>query len=179
MRRNNSKWNCPKQTYTLASIDVDLLKIFGIQGILLDLDNTIVSEDDCYLSPGAEAWIKQAKLQGLIFFILSNGKWHYRAKAWSQRLKIPLINPARKPFTCAFRRALKFMKLTPKQVVVIGDSCHTDILEAWFIGCYSIQVAILPHPLRWWEKILGKRVQTPYPHTQELWKNDFLYNNLL
>ncbi|MGH7999795.1 MAG: YqeG family HAD IIIA-type phosphatase [Brasilonema sp.] len=164
----------PCQLNRLADLEIDLLKNAGIEGVILDLDNTIVSEDDRYTSPGAEAWIKQAKLQDLKFCILSNGKREDRAKAWSNRLEIPIINPARKPFPFAFRKALNEMQLEPKQVVVIGDSRHTDILGAWLVGCPSIQVATLPHPFRWWEKLFGKRVQTPYPSGHELWDNDFL-----
>lgn len=165
-------FNFPKETYRLASIELEWLKNSGIKGVILDLDNTIVSEDDRYFSPGAEAWIKQAKLQELKFFILSNGKRRYRVKYWSHRLDIPAINPARKPFPFAFRKALTHMQLKPKQVVVIGDSRHTDMLGAWLVGCPSIQVATLPHPFRWWEKLLGKRVQTPYPAGHELWDID-------
>lgn len=128
----------PCQLNRLADLDIDLLKNVGIKGIILDLDNTIVSEDDHYTSPGAEAWVKQAKLQDFKFFILSNGKRKCRAKAWSNRLDIPIINPARKPFSFAFRKALNEMQLEPKQVVVIGDSRHTDILGAWLVGCPSI-----------------------------------------
>lgn len=170
---NISSYTFPQTADTLASIELDCLKVFGIQGIILDLDNTIVSEDDRYLSPGAEAWIKRAKLYGFKFFILSNGKRRYRVKAWSHRLDIPAINPAKKPFPFAFIKASKHMQLKLKQVVVIGDSRHTDILGAWLVGCHSIQVATLPHPFRWWEKLLGKRVQTPYPYAHELWKNKF------
>ncbi|HEY9903085.1 MAG TPA: YqeG family HAD IIIA-type phosphatase, partial [Candidatus Sericytochromatia bacterium] len=115
---------------------------------------------------------KEAKLQGFKFFILSNGKRRYRVKFWSHRLDIPAINPARKPFPFAFHKALTSMQLKAKQVVVIGDSRHTDMLGALLIGCPSIQVATLPHPFRWWEKLLGKRVQTPYPSDHELWEVD-------
>ncbi len=163
------KSNLPTEAYRLASIEIELLKIAGIQGVILDLDNTIVSEDDRYLSPGAEAWIEQAKSADIKFYILSNGKRRYRVKYWSHRLDIPAINPAKKPFPCAFRKAIKHLRLKPKQVVVIGDSRHTDMLGAWFVGCPFIQVATLPHPFRWWEKLFGKRVQTPYPTDGELW----------
>jgi hypothetical protein len=169
-------YKLPREAYRLASIELDLLILSGIRGVILDLDNTIISEDDCYISPGAEAWIGQAKVEGVKFFILSNGKRHYRVKFWSHRLGIPAINPAKKPFPFAFRKALKYMHLKPKQVVVIGDSRHTDMLGAWLVGCPSIQVATLPHPFRWWEKLLGKRVQTPYPDGQELWDNKYFYN---
>ncbi|MHC5718966.1 MAG: YqeG family HAD IIIA-type phosphatase, partial [Nostoc sp.] len=47
----------PRRAYTLASIEINSLKTWRIQGIILDLDNTIVSEDDQYLSPNAEDWI--------------------------------------------------------------------------------------------------------------------------
>ncbi|BAY48497.1 hypothetical protein SAMD00079811_61220 [Scytonema sp. HK-05] len=162
----------PRRAYTLASIQIDWLKTCGIKGVILDLDNTIVSEDDRYLSPDAEDWIAQAKLAGLKFFILSNGKRSYRVKYWSARLDIPAINPAKKPFPPAFRKAIASLQLQPQQVVVIGDGLHTDVLGAWFSGCCSIQVATLPHPLRWWEKLGGKWVQTPYPKGGELWDFD-------
>ncbi|MGE5655704.1 MAG: YqeG family HAD IIIA-type phosphatase [Actinomycetota bacterium] len=166
----------PQRAYTLASIETDFLKNQGIQGVILDLDNTVVSEDDRYVSPNAEAWIAAAKRTGIQFFILSNGKRRYRVNTWSERLGIPAINPARKPFPPAFRKALKYMQLTPKQVVVIGDSLHTDRLGAWLIGCPFIQVASLPHPPRWWERLFGKWVQIPYPSHYPLWPLDAVKN---
>lgn len=168
-------FNFPRQAYNLAHIDLDSLMADGIKGIILDLDNTIVSEDDRYISPGAEAWIARAHQAGMRFFILSNGKRRYRVEAWCRRLDIPAISPAKKPFPRAFRCALTRMQLCPEQVVVIGDSRHTDILGAWLVGCPSIQVATLPHPFRWWERLLGKRVQTPYPASHELWNCDITY----
>lgn len=166
------KYKLPKRFLRLASIDLDLLNKCGIQGIILDLDNTLVSEDDYYLSPGGEDWIKLAQLKGFKFYILSNGKRRYRVKYWSHRLNIPAINPARKPFPFAFRKAMAYMQLKSKQIAVIGDSLHTDALGARISGHFFIQVASLPHPPRWWERILGRWVQIPYPHKGELWRFD-------
>ncbi|MBK1986961.1 YqeG family HAD IIIA-type phosphatase [Sphaerospermopsis aphanizomenoides BCCUSP55] len=158
------------QVYKLAQIDINSLTKSGIRGIILDLDNTIISEDDHYLSPLAENWLIQAKLAGLNFFILSNGKRIYRVKYWSERLNIPAISPAKKPFPKSFKQAMAKMQLEPKQVIVIGDSLHTDVVGAWLCGCSCIQVATLPHPPRWWEKLAGKWVQKPYPNHTELGK---------
>lgn len=166
------KSQLPKQAITLACIDLSQLSLAGIKGVILDLDNTIVSEDDRYLSPGAEAWILQAKQQGFRFFVLSNGKRQYRVDAWRQRLEVPILSPAKKPFPKSFRRALMQMELAPHQVMVIGDSRHTDVLGAWLVGCSCIQVTTLPHPPRWWEKLCGRLVQIPYPPEQELWDMD-------
>lgn len=156
----------------LALIDFKFLQSLKIQGILLDLDNTVISEDDRYLSPHAEAWIAQAKKLGFKFYLLSNGKRRYRVQYWSARLEIPAFSPARKPFPFSFYRALKAMGLRPIEAIAIGDSFHTDILGSWLAGCHSLQVASLPHPPRWWEKLFGKWVQTPYPSDRELWRVD-------
>ncbi|MBN3896014.1 MAG: YqeG family HAD IIIA-type phosphatase [Nostoc sp. NOS(2021)] len=162
----------PPRASTLASIEINWLKTCSIQGIILDLDNTIVSEDDQYLSPCAEDWITQAKLAGLQFFILSNGKRRYRVKYWSHRLDIPALSPAKKPFPPAFQQAIAYMQLPAKRILVIGDSLHTDFVGALLSGCSYIQVASLPHPPRWWEKLAGRWVQISYPSGGELWDFD-------
>jgi uncharacterized protein len=159
----------------LAAIDLDRLIDSGIKGIILDLDNTIVSEDDRYISPYAIDWIVQAKKLGFKLFMLSNGKRNYRVRYWSAYLEIPAINPARKPFPGAFHQAMRSMQLAPDRVVVIGDSFHTDLVGAWLVGCHQIQVASLPHPPRWWEKLIGRYVQIAYPIDCELW--DFQSSN--
>jgi HAD superfamily phosphatase (TIGR01668 family) len=164
-----------RRSDVLAEIDLDRLIDSGIEGIILDLDNTIVSEDDRYLSPHAIDWIVRAKKQGFQLFILSNGKRNYRVKYWSEYLDIPAINPARKPFPRAFRKAMRAMQLAPDRVVVIGDSLHTDLMGAWIVGCPHIQVASLPHPPRWWEKLIGKYIQIAYPIDCEL--GDFQSSN--
>lgn len=170
--KKQGKYTLPKRVIRLDSIDLDLLKACGIQGIMLDLDNTLVSEDDYYLSPNGEDWIKFAQVEGFKFFILSNGKRRYRVEYWSHRLNIPAINPARKPFPFGFRKARAYMQLKSKQIVVIGDSLHTDVIGAWIAGHKCIQVTSLPHPARWWEKLLGRWLHTPYPYKDELWRFD-------
>jgi uncharacterized protein len=168
-KRKTNSFNFPKRIHSVASINLDWLIESGIQGAIIDLDNTIISEDDRYLSPNAVDWIHQAIKLGMKIFILSNGKRNYRVQYWSHYLEVSAINPAKKPFPAAFRKAMKQMQLSPTQVIVIGDSRHTDILGAWIVGCPSIQVASLPHPPRWWERLLGKYVQSSYPAGQELW----------
>lgn len=167
----------PKKSYCysveiLADIDISWLLQCGCKAIILDLDNTIISEDDKYLSPGAEEWISKAKFAGLMFFILSNGKRRHRVLYWSNRLDIPALSPAKKPFPQAFKHAISSMRSHREQVFVIGDSFHTDVMGAKIIGCHCIQVATLPHPARWWEKIAGRWLQKSYPKQRELWNFD-------
>lgn len=161
-----------KHSIVLADIDLEWLRHSGIEGIILDLDNTVISEDDRYFSPQYNNWLTAAKMGDFKLFILSNGHRRQRAAAWAERLELPLINPARKPFPGSFYKAMNRMQLPAEKVVVIGDSLHTDVIGAWLVGCHCIQVASLPHPPRWWEKLVGRWVQIPYPSDRELWLVD-------
>lgn len=165
----SNHWRISLEVLMLADVQLDLLRRAGIKGIILDLDNTIISEDDRYLSPYAEDWIAEAKMAEFKFFMLSNSKCHHRVAFWSRRLAIPALSPAQKPLPSAFKQALRHLKLAPKETVVIGDSRHTDMLGAWLVGCHCIQVASLPHPNRWWEKLFGHQVQIPFPSDHALW----------
>jgi uncharacterized protein len=158
------KLGATRQNFALTVADIDITTLIhsGIQGIILDLDNTIVTEDDRYLSPGIENWIQLAKQRGLRFCILSNGKRRHRINYWMLRFDIPAFSPARKPLPWGFHKALKQMGLGAHTVVVIGDSLHTDLIGAWFVGCRSIQVASLPHTPHWWEVLAGHWLHVPY-----------------
>jgi uncharacterized protein len=158
------------QAPILAMIDVVWLHQIGVQGIVLDLDNTIVSEDDRFISPHAVQWIHQAKALGLKLILVSNGKRQQRIQTWSAQLQLEAIGRARKPLPMAFRTACQRMQVPLKAVVIIGDSRHTDILGARWLGAACIQVASLPHPPRWWERLCGRWLQVPFPPDQTLWQ---------
>jgi len=149
----------------LAAIDLSALREAGFRGIVLDLDNTVVSADDLLCSPGALEWIEEAKAQGFKLVLLSNSSCRDRVTAWSRRLGIPGVSRARKPLPFAFHKAVTALELTRHQTIVIGDSWHTDVLGARLVGCACIQVASLPHPKLWWEKFIGRWVYFPYVYT--------------
>jgi len=153
---------------TLSDIQIHWLEKQGIRGIILDLDNTIVSEDDRYLSPNVEAWLNQVTRNGIKIFLVSNGKRKTRFLYWTERFNLSGIQKARKPFRSGFQQAMRSMRLNLNQVAVIGDSLHTDILGAKFSNLMSIQVASLPHPKRWWENLIGAYIQIPYPKSYRL-----------
>jgi uncharacterized protein len=178
--RSSNREHCwPKQARSLAAVSLGRLMDESIQGIIIALDNTIISEDDRYVSPYAITWIALAKQLGFKLFILSDSN-RERVTYWSEYLQIPAIDAVRKPYPTAFRTAMTAMQLTPDRVVVIGNSILTDLFGARLIGCPHIQVASLPHPPKWWEKLIGKYVQITYPSGYELWdfrSSSYIDNN--
>ena len=157
---------------TLSTISMKWLRENQIKGLILDLDNTVISEDDRYLSPGVERWLQQVQDSGTQIFLVSNGKREARFIAWKERLHLPGVHRARKPFKSGFNRALRSMNLHPHDVMVIGDSFHTDILGAKISHLRCIQVASLPHPKLWWESLIGAYIQKPYPQDYPLDPNE-------
>jgi uncharacterized protein len=147
----------------LSDISLDWLIENHAKGLILDLDNTIISEDDQYISPEVEYWVNQVQDAGIQIFLLSNGSRKSRFLYWSERLHLSGICRAKKPFKAGFKRAIRSMNLNPASVIVIGDSVHTDILGAKLSSLRSIQVASLPHPKRWWENLMGDEIQMKYP----------------
>lgn len=165
------------QFIALSDIEMNWLKDLKVKGLILDLDNTIVSEDDRYLSPQVETWLRQVNDSGIQIFLISNGKRQARFLYWKDKFNLPGICNARKPFKSGFQKALRSMNLRPHEVIVIGDSLHTDVLGSKISRLKSIQVASLPHPKRWWEKLIGTYIQKPYPHHYPLEINDILEAN--
>lgn len=107
-------------------ITPELLISKNIQGIITDLDNTLVEWDRPDATPLLIEWLKSMKDAGIQVVIVSNNN-ELRVKSFANPLGIPFIFQARKPMGRAFRKALAIMNVKKEQVVVIGDQMLTDI----------------------------------------------------
>lgn len=111
---------------TVFDITPELLISKNIQGIITDLDNTLVEWDRPDATPLLIEWLKSMKDAGIQVVIVSNNN-ELRVKSFANPLGIPFIFQARKPMGRAFRKALAIMNVKKEQVVVIGDQMLTDI----------------------------------------------------
>ncbi|MBP1947608.1 YqeG family HAD IIIA-type phosphatase [Virgibacillus litoralis] len=124
---------------TIFDIHPALLKKKGINGIITDLDNTLVAWDVKDATPEVIQWFEQMKKQDIKVTIISNNKQE-RVKLFSEPLDTPFVFSARKPLSQAFKSAAKEMKLKKEEVVVIGDQLLTDVLGGNFAGFHTILV---------------------------------------
>lgn len=111
----------------------------GVKGVITDLDNTLVEWDRPNATPKLVEWFQELKNQGITITIVSNNI-EQRVKDFADPLGIPFIYKARKPLGRAFRRALKDMKLSKDEVVVIGDQLLTDVFGGNKSGLHTILV---------------------------------------
>lgn len=145
-----------------AAYDVspDLLAERGIEGLLIDMDDTILASDNDALAPRYRSWFDGLLDRGLRVVILSNGE-RRRTLALGESLGVTALPLVGKPFRFAFRRGLKHLGTAPGATAMIGDQLFTDILGANLAGVFSILVdpltaGGLPHTR--WARRLEQRI---------------------
>lgn len=115
------------------------LKEQGIQGIITDLDNTLVAWDVASATPEIEKWFEDFQKAKLDIVIISNNNGD-RVGKFAEPLSIPYLHSAKKPLKRSFKKAAKQMNLKPREIAVIGDQLLTDVLGGNRGGFYTILV---------------------------------------
>jgi HAD superfamily phosphatase (TIGR01668 family) len=126
----------------LADVPLATLRAWGVRGIIVDLDNTLVGYDDRTLAPEVQAWVAAALAAGFRLVLLSNN-FEERVAAVGSRLGVPTVANALKPLPSGFLRALRLLQTKRHETVAIGDQLFTDVLGAKLVGLR----AVLTEPL--------------------------------
>lgn len=124
---------------SIFDIDLDRLKKLGINGLIIDLDNTLLAWDRDEVPERAVAWVEEAKAKGFVLCIASNGLTE-RVFQIAKLLDVPAIPKAVKPRKKPFRQALQILRLPASQVAVVGDQVFTDVLGGNRMRLYTILI---------------------------------------
>jgi len=137
----------------IFEIDAENLKSLGIEGIITDMDNTLVPWSDRTVHPRLAEWFAKLKNMGFKLFIVSNNSKDRGGKL-ARELDIPAIWYAVKPRRRAFRKAIEQMDLPPEKVAVVGDQIFTDVLGGNRLGLYTIHVNPISEKEFIWTKLM-------------------------
>jgi HAD superfamily phosphatase (TIGR01668 family) len=133
----------------LDQIDPAIFTRWGVRGVIVDLDNTLLPWDSQELPESNLAWIARVKELGFHVCLLSNNH-RVRTRAIGEMLGVPGVWSAGKPFPAGFLRARRHLGLRAGQCVVIGDQLFTDVLGGNLYGYKTILVRPLSRrELRW------------------------------
>lgn len=138
---------------SIYEIDLDALLKRGIQGIITDLDNTLVGAREPDATPQLLEWLDRLDKRGFRVVIVSNNH-QPRVERFARPLGMPFIHRAKKPIRSPFRRALALLELPREQVAVIGDQMMTDIYGGNRMGLFTILVK----PISPQDEGLGTRI---------------------
>jgi HAD superfamily phosphatase (TIGR01668 family) len=139
-KRGWLRW-CPDEVVSsVTDIDPANLVGQGIQAVLLDLDNTLVSWQRMDVPNAVRQWVEAMKRAGLRLCIVSNTRRRRRLEALSKELDIAYVPRAFKPRRYGLRQALDQLRASPEEAVMIGDQIFTDVWGGNRMGMRTILV---------------------------------------
>lgn len=136
----------------ILDITIPFLKENHIQGLILDVDNTLIDFDRNLLK-GAENWVQMLKENGIKLCILSNSNQKEKVEKVATKLQIPYFYFAKKPLKSGFKKAKETLELENKQIAAVGDQIFTDVIGANRSNMISILVKPIGEKDIWITKI--------------------------
>jgi HAD superfamily phosphatase (TIGR01668 family) len=145
---------------SVYDIDFEALKEQGIQCVLSDLDNTLISYDEALPTKENLALFDKLKDLGMELALVSNNV-PARLETYTKELTIKGYANARKPLNIGLKRALKNMEQTynKDQIVVIGDQLLTDVWGANRLKAYSILVNPIKRKTEKWYTKMNRKTE--------------------
>jgi HAD superfamily phosphatase (TIGR01668 family) len=158
-----------EQLDSVYDLDLERLWTRGVRGIIFDLDNTLGPWGFERLDESALRWLQTIKERGFRLGFLSNHGGNGREELFESLNGHPVVFNAGKPRRAGYRRVLERLKLSPREVIMVGDQLFTDIWGAKRLGLHTILVQpVAPEregPLvgfrRWLERVLLRRRSVP------------------
>ena len=124
---------------SVKDISIDFLNQNKIKGIILDVDNTLITLDK-NMPDGIKEWAESLKTAGIKLCIVSNSNHKEKVEGVAKKIDVPFIFFAKKPLKSGFRRAQKLLDLNEENIAAVGDQIFTDVIGANRCNMFSILV---------------------------------------
>jgi HAD superfamily phosphatase (TIGR01668 family) len=124
---------------TVLALTPELLAKYQIEGMVLDVDDTIVPIGCSMAPPELIGWAAQIA-QTVPLWLVTNNPSQVRIGAIADSLSVPYFLSARKPSRRKLRQAVEAMKIEPARVAMVGDRVFTDVLAGNRLGMFTILI---------------------------------------
>ncbi len=123
----------------ILKLTPQVLQEFGLKGLVLDVDDTIVSTRERDMSPEFLDWLVEIKQVAQVSLV-SNNISRSRISRIANSLDLPYAFGAAKPSRRKLRPVVTQMGLPVEQVAMVGDRIFTDVLAGNRLGMFTILV---------------------------------------
>ena len=124
---------------TILALTPELLQSYGLKGMILDVDETLVPFRQSETSEDIKAWLEQ--IRPLVsLWLVSNNTSDTRIRTIAESMGVPYLSSALKPSRRKLRQALTSMNLPSSEVAMVGDRLFTDVLAGNRLGMMTIWV---------------------------------------
>ncbi|MGI0486078.1 YqeG family HAD IIIA-type phosphatase [Pantanalinema rosaneae CENA516] len=130
---------------SILKLTPELLHQHHLQGLVLDVDETLVPFRMADVSEELLPWVESIR-QIAPLWLVSNNISEARIRRIAKTLSLPYIAGAGKPSRRKLRRAVEAMDLPVEQVGMVGDRLFTDVLAGNRLGMFTILVEPMVDP---------------------------------
>jgi len=123
----------------VLSIDEDFLRANGIEGLILDLDNTLSMHGNPAAEEGIPEWLDRMRSLGISMIVVSNNTYK-RVSPLAAKLGLEFVSSGAKPLTLGINKAAKRLGLPREKLAVVGDQIFTDVMGGNFAKIKTILV---------------------------------------
>ncbi len=123
----------------------DILKQHHIEGLVLDVDETLVPIKTAAVSDALHTWVQQTR-DVVSIWLVSNNVSDSRIGGIAQTLELPYLIGAVKPSRRKLRQAVNAMGLPAERVAMVGDRLFTDVLAGNRLGMFTVLVDPMVSP---------------------------------
>ena len=123
----------------IYDISPEQLAADGIKGVILDIDNTLVTYDDPEPFASVRAWFDALSGNGIKISFVSNNDAE-RVNLFNKSLSFPAYAKSAKPLPGKMKKVMAEMGTDKRNTLSIGDQVFTDVLCARFAGIKSYLV---------------------------------------
>lgn len=138
------------------------LSEWGIRGVVLDLDNTLVLWHALEVSAAIRDWVRTLHEAGIKMCLLSNTHKPKRVRVVAEDLGIHFVGGGAKPRRRGFRKAIEVMEIKAEEAAVIGDQLFTDIWGGNRTGLRTILVEPIAPREFWGTKMVQRPLERIY-----------------
>jgi len=126
----------------ILSVSGHYLDKAGIEGLILDVDNTLRVYGQWEPFEGVREWTRSLEAEGMKIIIVSNN-FPSRIGPFAAKMELDYIAMGLKPSPWGLLRACKKIGTRPKKTAIIGDQVFTDIIGGNLLGMHTILVSPL------------------------------------
>jgi len=117
-----------------------ILNHYSLQGLILDVDETLVPWDHSDVSLELTEWLREIKQSTTSLWLVSNNLSEERIGNIAKSLDLPYLLGAGKPSRRKLKLAIEQMNLPSESVAMVGDRLFTDVLAGNRLGLFTILV---------------------------------------
>lgn len=123
---------------SVCEITTQDLKEMGVDGLLLDIDNTLIYDETLRPLPGTVDWVKRMRQAGIKMCIVSNAI-PLRVFAVAKKFGIEdYIYSAKKPKADGLFKAAAKLDIPINRLAMVGDQLKTDMFAANTAGAVAV-----------------------------------------